>query len=208
MTRKSFAHTAIDETRRDDPHGRGRGTAPNETSPPGRGVLARLFRRHGVEGLAGLDRDPGAARPGTCGRSLADRACSSRARGAISRRSAWSSGRRTSSTCGPTRPTAEGVAVPFLRPSCASCRRSGPRAMGGDQRRPDLRRAAGGGGARGRSGLVDGAHGRRPVPRLRGQAVEPLVYGHSTGLSPFAVVVSALFWTWLWGPVGLSCQPR
>ena len=38
---------------------------------------------------------------------------------------------------------------------------------------------------------------------LMGQAVEPLVYGHSTGLSPFAVVVSALFWTWLWGPVGL-----
>ena len=38
---------------------------------------------------------------------------------------------------------------------------------------------------------------------IMGQAVEPLVYGHSTGLSPFAVVVSALFWTWLWGPIGL-----
>ncbi|WP_018262811.1 AI-2E family transporter [Methylobacterium sp. WSM2598] len=36
-----------------------------------------------------------------------------------------------------------------------------------------------------------------------GQVVEPLLYGHSTGLSPFAVLVSALFWTWLWGPVGL-----
>ncbi len=35
------------------------------------------------------------------------------------------------------------------------------------------------------------------------QAVEPLLYGHSTGLSPFAVVVSAIFWSWLWGPVGL-----
>ena len=35
------------------------------------------------------------------------------------------------------------------------------------------------------------------------QAVEPLVYGHSTGLSPFAVVVSAIFWSWIWGPVGL-----
>jgi AI-2E family transporter len=27
--------------------------------------------------------------------------------------------------------------------------------------------------------------------------------GHSTGLSPFAVVVSAIFWSWLWGSVGL-----
>ena len=36
-----------------------------------------------------------------------------------------------------------------------------------------------------------------------GQAVEPLLYGHSTGLSPFAVVVAATFWTWLWGPIGL-----
>jgi predicted PurR-regulated permease PerM len=32
---------------------------------------------------------------------------------------------------------------------------------------------------------------------------EPLVYGQGTGLSPFAIVVSAIFWTWLWGPVGL-----
>jgi predicted PurR-regulated permease PerM len=38
---------------------------------------------------------------------------------------------------------------------------------------------------------------------LMGQVVEPLVYGQSTGLSPFAVVVSAIFWTWLWGPIGL-----
>jgi predicted PurR-regulated permease PerM len=36
-----------------------------------------------------------------------------------------------------------------------------------------------------------------------GQAVEPLVYGQSTGLSPVAIIVSAAFWTWLWGPVGL-----
>ena len=35
------------------------------------------------------------------------------------------------------------------------------------------------------------------------QAVEPLLHGHGTGLSPFAVVVSAIFWSWLWGPVGL-----
>ena len=38
---------------------------------------------------------------------------------------------------------------------------------------------------------------------LMGHVVEPLVYGQSTGLSPFAVVVSAIFWTWLWGPIGL-----
>ncbi|MFD0938241.1 AI-2E family transporter, partial [Methylobacterium trifolii] len=38
---------------------------------------------------------------------------------------------------------------------------------------------------------------------LTGQIVEPMLYGHSTGLSPFSVLVSALFWTWLWGPVGL-----
>ncbi|MGU3663745.1 AI-2E family transporter [Methylobacterium sp. A49B] len=38
---------------------------------------------------------------------------------------------------------------------------------------------------------------------LTGQVFEPIFYGQSTGLSPFAVLVSALFWTWLWGPVGL-----
>ena len=35
------------------------------------------------------------------------------------------------------------------------------------------------------------------------QIVEPLLYGHSTGVSPVAVVVAAMFWTWLWGPIGL-----
>lgn len=38
---------------------------------------------------------------------------------------------------------------------------------------------------------------------LAGQLLEPLLYGHSTGLSPIAVVVAAIFWTWLWGPIGL-----
>jgi predicted PurR-regulated permease PerM len=33
--------------------------------------------------------------------------------------------------------------------------------------------------------------------------VEPKVYGHSSGLSPLAVIVSALFWGAMWGPVGL-----
>jgi predicted PurR-regulated permease PerM len=36
-----------------------------------------------------------------------------------------------------------------------------------------------------------------------GQLVEPLLYGRSTGLSPISVVISAIFWGWLWGPVGL-----
>jgi predicted PurR-regulated permease PerM len=36
-----------------------------------------------------------------------------------------------------------------------------------------------------------------------GQVVEPLVYGRSSGLSPVAIVISASFWTWLWGPIGL-----
>jgi predicted PurR-regulated permease PerM len=36
-----------------------------------------------------------------------------------------------------------------------------------------------------------------------GQLIEPMLYGHSTGISPIAVIVSATFWTWLWGPVGL-----
>jgi len=41
------------------------------------------------------------------------------------------------------------------------------------------------------------------VELLIGQVLEPLAYGHSSGLSPVAVVASATFWTWLWGPIGL-----
>lgn len=41
------------------------------------------------------------------------------------------------------------------------------------------------------------------VEPVIGYVVEPMVYGHSTGLSPLAVIVSAIFWTWLWGPIGL-----
>ena len=33
--------------------------------------------------------------------------------------------------------------------------------------------------------------------------VEPWVYGSRTGLSPLAIIVAAIFWTWLWGPMGL-----
>lgn len=33
--------------------------------------------------------------------------------------------------------------------------------------------------------------------------IEPVVYGRSTGVSRVALLVSAMFWTWLWGPLGL-----
>ena len=32
---------------------------------------------------------------------------------------------------------------------------------------------------------------------------EPWLYGRSAGLSAIAIIAAALFWTWLWGPVGL-----
>ena len=41
------------------------------------------------------------------------------------------------------------------------------------------------------------------VEPIIGQGVEPWLYGHNTGISPIAVVISATFWTWLWGTVGL-----
>jgi predicted PurR-regulated permease PerM len=33
--------------------------------------------------------------------------------------------------------------------------------------------------------------------------IEPLVFGRRTGVSAFALLVSALFWIWVWGPIGL-----
>ncbi len=36
-----------------------------------------------------------------------------------------------------------------------------------------------------------------------GNVVEPVVYGHRTGLSPLAVVLATVFWTWAWGIPGL-----
>lgn len=38
---------------------------------------------------------------------------------------------------------------------------------------------------------------------IMGQIVEPMLYGHSTGLSPVSVVISTIFWAWIWGPIGL-----
>ncbi|WP_128563864.1 AI-2E family transporter [Methylobacterium crusticola] len=41
------------------------------------------------------------------------------------------------------------------------------------------------------------------VEPVAGHVIEPLLYGHSTGLSPVAVILAATVWTFLWGPVGL-----
>jgi predicted PurR-regulated permease PerM/GAF domain-containing protein len=38
---------------------------------------------------------------------------------------------------------------------------------------------------------------------INSNALEPWLYGSSTGVSPIALIIAALFWTWLWGPVGL-----
>jgi predicted PurR-regulated permease PerM len=38
---------------------------------------------------------------------------------------------------------------------------------------------------------------------LLGQVIEPLLFGDSTGVTPLALIMSALFWGMLWGPLGL-----
>ena len=38
---------------------------------------------------------------------------------------------------------------------------------------------------------------------LLSNVVEPVLYGHSTGLSPVAILIAALIWALIWGPVGL-----
>jgi predicted PurR-regulated permease PerM len=38
---------------------------------------------------------------------------------------------------------------------------------------------------------------------LVANAIEPHVYGHTIGIAPFGIIVAALFWGTLWGPVGL-----
>lgn len=41
------------------------------------------------------------------------------------------------------------------------------------------------------------------VEAVTSNIVEPWFYGRRTGVSPLAVIVSAMFWTWAWGPMGL-----
>ena len=38
---------------------------------------------------------------------------------------------------------------------------------------------------------------------INSNAVEPWLYGSSTGVSSIALIVAAVFWSWLWGPLGL-----
>ncbi|HUO64882.1 MAG TPA: AI-2E family transporter, partial [Terriglobales bacterium] len=42
------------------------------------------------------------------------------------------------------------------------------------------------------------------VELLTYTVIEPLLYGHTTGVSQVALFVALAFWTWLWGPVGLA----
>jgi predicted PurR-regulated permease PerM len=41
------------------------------------------------------------------------------------------------------------------------------------------------------------------IELISNNAVEPWLYGASTGMSPVAIIAAAIFWTWLWGPIGL-----
>lgn len=38
---------------------------------------------------------------------------------------------------------------------------------------------------------------------ITGYFIEPVLFGQRTGVSSFALLVSALFWIWVWGPIGL-----
>ena len=41
------------------------------------------------------------------------------------------------------------------------------------------------------------------IELITSNVLEPWLYGAHTGLSPVAIMVSTIFWTWLWGGVGL-----
>ena len=41
------------------------------------------------------------------------------------------------------------------------------------------------------------------VEFVTSNVIEPWLYGSRTGVSPLAIIVSAIFWTWVWGPMGL-----
>lgn len=38
---------------------------------------------------------------------------------------------------------------------------------------------------------------------ISNNVLEPWLYGSQTGLSPLAIIIAAIFWAWLWGPLGL-----
>lgn len=41
------------------------------------------------------------------------------------------------------------------------------------------------------------------IEPIAGHVIEPMLYGRSTGVAPIALVIAAMLWTFLWGPVGL-----
>lgn len=41
------------------------------------------------------------------------------------------------------------------------------------------------------------------VELISNNVIEPLAYGSTTGVSTVGIIITAIFWTWLWGPVGL-----
>jgi predicted PurR-regulated permease PerM len=41
------------------------------------------------------------------------------------------------------------------------------------------------------------------IELVSNNVLEPWVFGTTVGISPFGVMLSAIFWTWLWGPIGL-----
>jgi predicted PurR-regulated permease PerM/methanogenic corrinoid protein MtbC1 len=49
--------------------------------------------------------------------------------------------------------------------------------------------------------MTIGVYGATEI--ITANAIEPMLFGSSTGIATLAVLVAAAFWTWLWGPVGL-----
>jgi predicted PurR-regulated permease PerM len=41
------------------------------------------------------------------------------------------------------------------------------------------------------------------VELVAANVVEPLLFGHRTGVAPVALLIAVAFWTWIWGPIGL-----
>ncbi|PZR00355.1 MAG: AI-2E family transporter [Cereibacter sphaeroides] len=41
------------------------------------------------------------------------------------------------------------------------------------------------------------------VELVTSNVIEPYLYGSRTGVSPLAIIIAAIFWTWIWGPLGL-----
>lgn len=41
------------------------------------------------------------------------------------------------------------------------------------------------------------------VEMITSNVIEPWLYGSRTGVSPLAIIIAAIFWTWIWGPLGL-----